>query len=280
MIKVGGPALPGTTTTGSSDPIPTAGSTVYGVLTLGNDPLGVAKFFDQEFAFTTAGSDFEQIPVTRLDISGYGTSMFSDWMDQDLKTIGVRRAHFDVLLGRTAVEIVQIASIIAPYCIRMTRSVIFDRQDSGLVVRHDTGWKAIGSGSFELLQPDQKLLGAVDHLENIRNITVGTGPAIASSITPAPIVFVPVTFDADLVMNASVTAVSHGKTSPVVAGTQFQGYAPTDGGRRRNRPSTPRSDATTSGGRIRLGWLYLERRLCPRRPRRSSRSMCRRSQPR
>ena len=61
------------------------------MLTLGNDPLGVAKFFDQEFAFTTAGSDFEQIPVTRLDISGYGTSMFSDWMDQDLKTIGVRR---------------------------------------------------------------------------------------------------------------------------------------------------------------------------------------------
>ena len=107
----------------------------------------------------------------------------------------------------------------------MTRSVIFDRQDSGLVVRHDTGWKAIGSGSFQLLQPDQKLLGAVDHLENIRNITVGTGPAIASSITPAPIVFVPVTFDADLVMNPSVTAVSHGKTSPVVAGTQFQGYA-------------------------------------------------------
>jgi hypothetical protein len=101
------------------------------------------------------------------------------------------------------------------------QDVIFDRFDSGLVVRHDTGWKAIGIGKFELLQLDQQLLGPVERLQNIHNISVGTGSPIDFSGKH----FVPVTFDADIVVGPSVTAISNGKVSPLVAGTQIQGYA-------------------------------------------------------
>ena len=68
-IHVGDAALPGATTTGSPLPVP-LNSRVYGVLTLGNDQLGIAQFFDQEFAPATATVNGECIPVTRIDISG------------------------------------------------------------------------------------------------------------------------------------------------------------------------------------------------------------------
>jgi hypothetical protein len=44
-----------------------------------------------------------------------------------------------VLVGRTAYEIVQIQTVIAHWSIRITRTIIFDRFDTGLVVRHDSG---------------------------------------------------------------------------------------------------------------------------------------------
>jgi len=240
VIHVGDPALPGNTGTGSPVPVP-LNSNVFGVLALGNDPLGAAQFFDQEFSGLDPNGT-PQIPVTRIDISGYGTSMFSDWKDNTFD-VGVVRARFDVLLGRTAYELVQIASVVIPYCFRITRTVIFDRYDGGLVVRHDTGLKPVGIGEFELLHPDQILLGPVEFLENIHNIAVGTGPTISftspdvhepippSQPPPHPptplrtIEFVPVTFDADIMIGPSVTAVSNGNMTRLVAGTQIQGYA-------------------------------------------------------
>jgi hypothetical protein len=222
-IHIGDPALPGSATTGSTLPVP-LNSTVYGVLALGNDPLGAAQFFDQQFS---EGGVYPEVPVTRIDISGYGTSMFSDWKNQDLGFVGVVRSRFEVLIGRTSYELVQIASLICPWCIRMTRTIIFDRFSTGLVVRHDSGWKATGTGKFELLQADQQLPGAVDHLQNIHNIVVGSG----ANITLVPpdvsrtLEFVPVTFDADVVMIPAVTAQTNGSSTPIVAATQIQGYA-------------------------------------------------------
>lgn len=230
VINVGDPVLPGTTTTGSPAVPPPSSSQVYGVLTLGNDLYGAGYFFDQEFSGrgSSQGSKPE-IPVTRIDISGYGTSMFSDWKSLQLPTdvaalqqVGVTRVRFDVLLGRTAYELVQIASIILPWCIRITRTVIFDRYDNGLVVRHDSGWKAVGNGEFELFSPDQKVLGPVEFLENIHNIDVGQGQPIASP--DAKFAFGLATFDADIMMGPSVTAIVNGNMTRLVPGTQIQGY--------------------------------------------------------
>jgi hypothetical protein len=65
------------------------------------------------------------------------------------------------------------------------------------------------------------VLGPVTQLQNIQNIAVGTG----TDITSGGIKFVPVTFDADIEVSPSVTAISNGSASPQVAGTQIQGYA-------------------------------------------------------
>jgi hypothetical protein len=224
VVSVGDPALPGNTTPKSG----TAGpdGSFYGELTLGTGPLGVAGYFEQEFS---AGSQFAEIPVSRIDISGYGTSMFSDWHDPDLGMVGVRRARFEVLRGRTAFEVVQIVSVIIPHCVRFTRTIIFDRLDTGLVVRHDTGPKPIGVGRFEILHPAELLLGPVQQFQNVHNITATGGPPL---VLQPPVIgrtleFVPVTFDADVVPSPSVTAISNGNVTTAVAATQIQGYAQT-----------------------------------------------------
>jgi hypothetical protein len=221
VINVGDPALPGTTTTGAvPPPSPPQTSQVYGVLTLGIEDYGAGYFFDQEFSGQASQGSKPEIPVSRIDISGYGTSMFSDWKDRDLDDVGVRRARFDVLVGRTAYELVQIASVIVPWYIRVTRTIIFERYNTGLVVRQDTGWKATGNGEFEKISAGQKLLGPVEFLENVHNIHASGGQTIKSN----GLEFGPVTFDADIMMGPSVTAMVNGAMTRLVPGTQIQGY--------------------------------------------------------
>ena len=155
-LRGGGPdplgmVLPGSATVGTfSQTNPASDS--YGALVMGATPvtLAPADFWNQEFG---AGGKPGGIPVARIDLSGYGTSMFSDWRDPHTNAVGVVRANFSVLQGRTAHELVQFQTWIVPWSIRMQRTVVFDRSDGGEVVRHDTGWKAVDVGKFELLQP-------------------------------------------------------------------------------------------------------------------------------
>jgi len=46
------------------------------------------------------------VPVTRFDLSGYGESLFSDWCNETSDITAVSKARFDVLVGRTSVEVV------------------------------------------------------------------------------------------------------------------------------------------------------------------------------
>jgi hypothetical protein len=234
-----GPALPGSTTTGA--PVPLALPTsVYGAEILGanefvngvRDLLSAAQFFDRQFA---AGQKYPEVPVTRVDLSGYGTSMVSDWREPGLKFVGVVRARFDVFVGRTAYQLVQVQSVICPWSIRITRTIIFERFDSGLIVRHDSGWKATGDGRFELLHADQVLAGGLDRLTTVHNIAVAPGAPV-SFVSPdvdepnkppgtrRTVAFVPVTFDADAILAAGVTGVTNGRTGAPVAGTRTKGY--------------------------------------------------------
>ena len=220
-----GPALPGYTTTGS--PAATPDQNVYGIQVLGWGSLDAGSFFDQQFSVDGA---YPGIPVTRIDLSGYGTSMFSDWHHGDIKKVGVVRTRFEVLVGRTAYELLVLQSVIAPWSIRITRTIIFDRYDSGLVVKHDSGWKPAGIGKFELLSPSQVIPGALQSLDNIANIAVGTGALVSVKGPDSPrgtdIEFVPVTFDADARLDTSLVSVSvHGETNIPAAATQVVGYA-------------------------------------------------------
>ena len=101
----------------------------------------VASFWDQDFGTAATAKGF--MPVSRIDLSGYGTSMFSDWHDPSLTDVGIIRALFNVLLGRTAHEIVTAQTWIVPWCIRLQRTITFDRSDAGEVIKHDTGWQAV-----------------------------------------------------------------------------------------------------------------------------------------
>ncbi|MES1208467.1 MAG: hypothetical protein ABUS79_21215, partial [Pseudomonadota bacterium] len=224
--RLSGPALPGFATTGS--PVKPQDGSVYGLQVLGLDTNDAGHFFDQQFTAEGLGGKFPGIPVSRIDLSGYGTSMFSDWHHQDIKYVGVVRSRFEVLVGRTAYELLVLQSVIAPWSIRITRSIIFDRHDTGLIVKHDTGWKAVGQGAFELMEPDQVIPGPMKSLGNIHNIVFGGGPSFHVT-GPDPLQdleWTPVTFDADLDLDFSrVTASAGGKTDAPAACTRIGGFA-------------------------------------------------------
>jgi hypothetical protein len=231
VLRDSTPALPGSTTTGSPLPIDPSTITYGGMILSDTDPrLSATAFVEQQFS-TQLNSLDPEIPVSRVDISGYGTSMFSEWANTDIKYSGVARARFDVLVGRTAYELVQIQTVVMPWTVRITETIIFERFDSGLVVRHDTGWKAVGDASFDVFTPNQVFLGAVQRLTNVHNIVPTGGASLTVNGTrPGGLEFVPVTFDADIVMQPSVTAITNGAIGKPVAARQILGYAQTTPG--------------------------------------------------
>ena len=232
-VKNSTPALPGTVTTGTIVPIPTpvpANWLTYGGQVLFDDPiqpnLTATAFLEQEFS--AAGTE-QEIPVGRIDISGYGISMFSDWADLNITDVNVVRARFDVLVGRTAYELVQIQTLILPWTVRITKTIIFERFDNGLVVRHDTGWKAVGDAAFEVFTAGELYSGCISKLTNVTNISTVPG----NTITAGTKQFVPITFDADVIFQSgasattpgAVTVTANGVTGKPVPATDILGYA-------------------------------------------------------
>ncbi len=94
------------------------------------------------------GGTRPMVPVTRLDLSGYGESLFSDWRNETNDVTAVSKARFDVLIGRTAVEVVQVRSILYPYGVRVVRTITIERKNTGVVSRHDSGWQAASDGEY------------------------------------------------------------------------------------------------------------------------------------
>jgi hypothetical protein len=224
-VRASGPdplglALPGSATVGTFDKTNPANDS-YGALVMGATPvtLAPADFWNQEFG---PGGKPGGIPVARIDLSGYGTSMFSEWRDPSIERIGVVRANFTVLQGRTAHELVQFQTWIVPWSIRLQRTVVFDRSDGGEVIRHDSGWLPVDVGKFILLEPTSLMAGPIAQLQNVRNITFpGSADVTVDSISYAP-----VTFDADVVFDPKVFVAANGKNPAAsVPATGIQGWA-------------------------------------------------------
>jgi hypothetical protein len=73
------------------------------------DPTdSVQRIFNDEFG---PGGAKPRVPVTRLDISGYGESTFSEWLHPAAAYAETAKAQFEVLVGRTALEVIKVASI-------------------------------------------------------------------------------------------------------------------------------------------------------------------------
>lgn len=120
---------------------------------LGNSTLGrsVTKIFNREFMPKTPGDITRPrgVPLTRIDLSGYGATTFSNWLNPKATIASTSQAKFDVLMGRCAHEIIQVKSIMYPWAIRVVRTITLLRTSTNYVYRHDSGWKAESHGKFD-----------------------------------------------------------------------------------------------------------------------------------
>jgi hypothetical protein len=213
--------LPGSTLSGFNA-VPPA----YGAQVLGTALPSVAKFWDDDFQPAPAGLGY--VPIGRIDLSGYGTTLFSDWRDPHPLDPGIIRALFNVLLGRTAHEIITAQTWVLPFCVRMQRTITFDRSDAGEVVKHDTGWQPVGAGAFELLippiaTPNRLLAGPVQAVKNVRNLQFSTSTI---KVPPKNIEYTPCTFDADVAYDPAIHIAADGQNGAATSvGTTIQGYA-------------------------------------------------------
>lgn len=141
-----------------------------------------------------------QVPVTRIDISGYGESLFSNWLNPTDDAVAVSQARFDVLIGRTSYEVIQVRSVLYPYAVRVVRTITIFRKNTGGVVRKDSGWQAVSDGEY--LYPGAGLTthpGVVQKIVNVTNIQ-DTGQIIDTG----GVQVAGVRFDGDLQMQGTV----------------------------------------------------------------------------
>ena len=174
------------------------------VLSSTGDPAG-----DVETIFNNDMAANPKVPVTRFDLSGYGGSNFSKWENPFALFAETAKTQFQVMTGRTALEIIKVASVLHPWGIKVTRSVIVERRSGGGVIRRDTGWQATSPGLLDYRYvdpsdpaPDPQVAdyafdsGIFTGLFNIRTIR----PAPGIEFSSGGATFVPYYFDADLAL--------------------------------------------------------------------------------
>ncbi|MBC7887187.1 MAG: hypothetical protein H7Z13_04815 [Ferruginibacter sp.] len=98
------------------------------------------------------------VPLERIDISGYGASAFSNWENKDALFAQTSQAFFNVAVGRTSREVIQVKSMVYPWGIRVVRTITLFRMGNGYVARVDSGWQAQSDGLFDFRYP------VTDHL--------------------------------------------------------------------------------------------------------------------
>lgn len=175
------------------------------VLSSTGDPAG-----DVETIFNNDMAGNPKVPVTRFDLSGYGGSNFSTWQNPFALFAETSKTQFQVTVGRTALEIIKVASVLHPWGIKVTRSVIVERRSGGGVIRRDTGWQATSPGLFDYRYSDTGVSPPVGAVADYAfDAGVFKGLFDIRSIRPAPGVefsadgatFVPYYFDADLALD-------------------------------------------------------------------------------
>ncbi|WP_394747130.1 hypothetical protein [Spongiimicrobium salis] len=123
--------------------------------TTGNSTLGgsVTEIFNGEF-FNPQPGPFNLlknrgVPMTRMDMSGYGANMFSNWLNTKAALAETSQAKFDIFMGRCAHEVIQVKSIVYPWAIKVVRTITLFRVASGYTYRFDSGWRAESDGKFD-----------------------------------------------------------------------------------------------------------------------------------
>jgi hypothetical protein len=155
--------------------------------TLGGTPT---QIFTDEFSKNNGLPARPGVPITGIGLSGYGASMFSEWLNKEALFAQTSQAQFNVVTGRTNHEVVQVKSMLYPWGIRVVRTITLFRLANGYVARIDSGWQAESDGKYDfsynepVLGPDGKTVidktpipnpfefhpGIVRGLFNVRNI--------------------------------------------------------------------------------------------------------------
>jgi len=201
----------------------TTGDPGYGVDVLGHDSTtnatDVGDIFAGEFSF---GGSNPSVPIRRIDFSGYGASTFSEWTDPKPKSPAVTKVQFEASIGRTALDVIQVVSVIYPWCIQVVRTITMQRQNAGWILRTDSGWQAASAGTFTF--PSSEFSGRVNPgpLEgayNVRNIRDAAATfLVPDSGSGKTFEFREVTFDTDFALNPDLDVVSGGFAAQTVGG--------------------------------------------------------------
>lgn len=179
-------------------------------------------------------------PLERYELTGYGASLFSDWRDRLVLGPAITQARFDVMVGRTAHEVIQMESRAYPWCAKVVRIITIQRTNGGWVLREDSGWLPASHGLFQFpkgadipantyvppvlpaFTDSQIHRGAVRGVMNIRNIRLSAGQFAAGGIT-----FQPVKFDADVLIDPAVKVIAGGTQiadGTLVPSREIDGY--------------------------------------------------------
>ena len=180
-----------------------------------------------------ANTEFQdKVPLHHADLSGYGLSTFSDWRKAtpqgQKEPTGATQVRFDVVVGRTSYEVIQLKSRLWHPQARVVRTVIIERGNSGNVYRYDTGWVAISDGDCRRYAPIAT--GVVDSYRNIRNIRIVPKPLIVLSDTSTHVTWKwqEVLYDADLHLIPDPEGAREGQTVPIRDHTGYIQILPTN----------------------------------------------------
>jgi hypothetical protein len=118
------------------------------------------------------GSFGNNLPLSRIDLGGYGANVFSRWVNEAADAASITQVTFDAFHGRTAYERIQMVSILWPCQATMVRTITIERYGSGAVVRWDSGWIATTPGLFWRSDTKKTVFhpGAVRGMYNIREV--------------------------------------------------------------------------------------------------------------
>ena len=158
------------------------------------------------------------VPTTRVDISGYGESVFSDWNDPTVPAPGTSKVDLEVLIGRTEKEVVQQVYEVVHIGARFVRTVTMKRLNSGIVVRSSV-LKPVTNGLYAF--QNSKIIthpGLVKGYTAIRNLRDLPGEPITIDGTK----FAPVKYD------ANVSIETGGSNMIVVPALDHRGYMVVD----------------------------------------------------
>jgi hypothetical protein len=192
-----------------STTVSTDGSTAtdpgYGYDVISND---VGTIFHGEFSGIGSGG---AVPINRIDLSGYGASLFTEWVDDSAKGPAIIKVQFETIRGRTAYEVIKAQTTLYPYCVPLVRTITIARENGGWVSRSDSGWVAAAPGKFVFPSTafPQTLVnrGAITGVYNVRNVTE------FETVSIPGFTFRRATFDADVGIDHRVKVAKNGTAS-------------------------------------------------------------------